>query len=143
MRRLFTFLLLAAALLSLAACGSSKTDAEAPADPGAVVTSDPAGAPVVTPAPPEETEPPKVTDSPADGEMPENAEKADSNDLMEIAKAFIGRDVSELIDAIGEPISSDYAPGCLGSGEDGELKYDGFSVYTYRENGVEEVRVVK
>lgn len=143
MRRLFTFLLLAAALLSLAACGSSKTGAEAPADPGAVVTSDPAGAPVVTPAPPEETEPPKVTDSPADGEIPENAEKADSNDLMEIAKAFIGRDVSELIDAIGEPISSDYAPGCLGPGEDGELKYDGFTVYTYRENGVEEVRVVK
>ena len=47
-----------------------------------------------------------------------------------------------LIAAIGSPISSSYAPSCLGPGEDGELIYNGFTVYTYRENGVETVEDV-
>ena len=43
---------------------------------------------------------------------------------------------------IGEPDSADYAPSCLGPGEDGELTYDGFIVYTYREEGSETVEDV-
>ena len=50
----------------------------------------------------------------------------------ETASAYIGRSVSSLISAIGEPKGRDYAPSCLGDGEDGELFYDGFTVYTYR-----------
>ena len=41
------------------------------------------------------------------------------------------------------PESSDYAPSCLGEGEDGNLYYDGFVVYTYRENGTETVEYVE
>ena len=60
----------------------------------------------------------------------------------ETAMGYIGRNVSDLIAAIGSPISSSYAPSCLGPGEDGELIYDSFTVYTYRENGVETVEDV-
>ena len=40
--------------------------------------------------------------------------------------------LSSLTDAIGEPKNESYASSCLGDGEDGELSYDGFTVYTYR-----------
>ena len=33
---------------------------------------------------------------------------------------------------IGKPNNESYASSCLGDGEDGELSYDGFTVYTYR-----------
>ena len=58
------------------------------------------------------------------------------------ARAYIGQSASNLIAALGSPISSSYAPSCLGPGEDGELIYSGFTVYTYRENGVETVEDV-
>ena len=58
------------------------------------------------------------------------------------ARAYIGQNVSSLIAALGAPMSSSYAPSCLGPGEDGELFYDGFTVYTYREDGVETVEDV-
>lgn len=58
----------------------------------------------------------------------------------EAASAYIGRSVSSLIAAIGQPKGRDYAPSCLGDGEDGELFYDGFTVYTYRANGKEIVQ---
>ncbi len=48
-------------------------------------------------------------------------------------KGLVGRPVSELYAAIGKPLSSDYAPSCLDlEGEDGELVYDGFVVYTLK-----------
>ena len=58
------------------------------------------------------------------------------------ARAYIGQSASSLIAALGAPISTSYAPSCLGPGEDGELIYDSFTVYTYRENGVETVEDV-
>lgn len=52
--------------------------------------------------------------------------------------------MEDLIAAIGEPESSDYAPSCLGEGEDGNLYYDGFTVYTYRDtDGQETVNYVE
>ena len=56
--------------------------------------------------------------------------------------AFIGRSASSMIAAIGQPNGSNYAPSCMGDGEDGELFYNGFTVYTYREGGVETVEDV-
>lgn len=53
------------------------------------------------------------------------------NDL-ETAQGLIGSSLSALTDAIGEPKNESYASSCLGDGEDGELSYDGFTVYTYR-----------
>ena len=65
-------------------------------------------------------------------------------EAKEAALACVGGTTADLYGRIGEPESSDYAPSCLGPGEDGNLYYDtyGFIVYTYRENGEETVRDV-
>ncbi len=56
------------------------------------------------------------------------------------AQALIDSDVETLYEAIGQPEDSMYASSCLGDGEDGELYYDGFTVYTYRDiNGSETI----
>lgn len=67
------------------------------------------------------------------------------NANMSIAEGFIGKSVEELYQAIGEPESADYAPSCLnpGVGEDGNLYYDGFVVYTYREGDTETIEYVE
>ena len=51
--------------------------------------------------------------------------------------------MEKLYDAIGRPDGSSYASSCIGDGEDGELSYDGFHVYTYRApDGAESVQDV-
>ena len=55
---------------------------------------------------------------------------------------YIGSSVDALYAVFGYPGSSDYGPSCIGPGEDGQLYYSGFTVYTYRENGVETVKDV-
>lgn len=121
--------------LGLAACGESGTEpSAAPSDPAAVdtTTSDPAA---------ESTE----AQDPAAGST-ETAEPAEETggSLLEIAKGYEGANVDELIAAIGDPNSSDYAPSCLGEGEDGNLYYDGFTVYTYRDtSGAETANYVE
>ena len=63
---------------------------------------------------------------------------------FELAQGCIDQDISVLYELIGEPESSDYAPSCLGEGgEDGNLYYDGFIVYTYREGNKETVHYVE
>lgn len=42
-------------------------------------------------------------------------------------------EVDALVEAIGEPVSTTYVSSCLGDGEDGQLEYEGFTVYTYRD----------
>lgn len=68
-------------------------------------------------------------------------ETTEGPSLKAQAESCIGKTVEELIALIGEPQSSDYAPSCMnpGVGEDGNLYYEGFTVYTYKEDGVEEV----
>lgn len=51
---------------------------------------------------------------------------------FETAQQMIGENLTALMGEIGEPNSESYASSCLGDGEDGELSYDGFTVYTYR-----------
>ena len=103
---------LAAILLCLSGCGGS--DSNTAAEP----TPTPTAAPTVTEAP-------AATPSP-----------------MEIAQTYIDCEAEDLIAEIGEPLESDYASSCLGPGMDGNLVYDGFTVYTYKEGGSEIVRVV-
>lgn len=68
----------------------------------------------------------------------------DSRSPFEKAEGCIDQDVAALYELIGEPESSDYAPSCLGEGgEDGNLYYDGFIVYTYKEGNKETVRFVE
>ena len=65
---------------------------------------------------------------------------AKKKDALTTAQEMIGEDISSLTAAIGEPDNSSYASSCLGPGEDGELYYDGFTVYTYRDpDGTENV----
>jgi len=85
----------------------------------------PANSPAATPAPTAEAVPETV--SPAVPEV----------DAKELAVSMIDKEVSELIAVIGEPVSSDYAKSCLGNGDDGELVFDGFTVYTYKEGNSE------
>lgn len=58
------------------------------------------------------------------------------------ASGYIGSSASALEGALGSPSSKSYSPSCMGEGEDGVWTYSGFTVYTYRENGVETVEAV-
>ena len=117
---------------------SVQTPAPTPVESAAPqVTVEPTAV-VSTPAPEPTTE---QTPAPAETPAPA-AEEPSADATAENARAYIGQSASSLIDALGAPISSSYAPSCLGPGEDGELIYDGFTVYTYREDGVETVEDV-
>lgn len=129
-----TLLLLAVMLLGLCACGSEGAPSPTPeADAAPAITPVPAAEPAATPEPSAEPEPePSAEPEPESG-----------SDAKAAAEALVGSDVSELYEAIGYPVSSSYAPSCLGDGEDGELVYDGFTVYTFKAaSGGETVTVV-
>ena len=129
MKKLTCLLLALTLLLGLAACG------EEPAE----VTEEPAAGSV---EPVEESAPP-AEESVAPAEESEAPAEEEPSPL-EAAKAFEGAPLEDLIAAVGEPLSSDYAPSCLGEGEDGNLYYDGFTVYTYRDtDGTETVNYVE
>ena len=57
----------------------------------------------------------------------------------ETALTFVDQDAAALVLAIGEPLETQYEASCSGPGDDGVWTYDGFTVYTYRENGVETI----
>ena len=69
---------------------------------------------------------------------------AEKKSDFERAESCLDKSVQELYRLIGEPPKKDYAPSCLGEGgEDGNLYYDGFIVYTYKEGEKETVRYVE
>ena len=122
-KNLILMLLVVAILFSLCACGGSE---EKPADMESVLPGAKSGVE-------DENE---VQNSSEEEAAPEvNEDKA-------LAESMIGEEVSKLIEAIGEPDSADYASSCLGPGEDGELQYDGFTVYTYKEGDSEVIQNV-
>ena len=117
--------------LLLTACGSEKHETT-------VV--------VETPAPVTETEKPAPTeevqiepDTPNETAQPEDTGL--DNEKYQTALGLIGETVEELYEAIGWPEFQDYGPSCLGEpgSEDGQLDYEGFSVFTLVENGVETI----
>ena len=80
-------------------------------------------------APAPGSQPEQTPESPADAEPADDPEPAE--DPKTIAEGLIGRPVSGLYAAIGEPLSAEYSPSCLDlDTDDGELTYDGFVVYT-------------
>ena len=124
MKKLISIILLCATAVLLCACGSAAPD-----------KSSSGGSAV----------PPMQTASGSDAQpvADEPEEQAAENEQKTVAESYIGKEVSELYDAIGEPESASYASSCLGSGEDGELVYDGFTVYTYKEGDSEVVQNVQ
>ncbi len=63
---------------------------------------------------------------------------------LELAKSCIDKPVDALYALIGQPESSDYAPSCLTEGgEDGNLYYADFIVYTLRTGDTEIVKDVE
>ena len=122
-KKVFLMFLVAVMILSLCACGGSEEN--------------PANMESVLPGAESDVE----TDDAAPSSEPIEAEP-EANKDKELAKSMIGEEVSGLIEAIGEPESSSYAGSCLGPGEDGELHYDGFTVYTYKEGDSEIIQNV-
>ena len=132
--------LMITAVITLCACGSSTGTVQNSTAPqeSSQMQERPAGMDSVLPGVNQgEASRAKATPQPAE-ESPEVME----DEQYLIAVAMIGVDVSELYDAIGEPLSSDYSSSCLGSGMDGELKYEGFTVYTYLEDESEIIQDV-
>lgn len=123
-----TAILLLCLTLLLCACG-----ADQPSD----TTGTPSPATQTTAAAEPTT---SATDAPqAETTVPGTAAVSDK----ELAESCIDKDVSELYALIGEPASSEYVSSCLGDGEDGNLYYDGFTVYTYRDAEGETVTFVE
>ena len=120
MKKLISIILLCATAVLLCACGSAAPD-----------KSSSGGSAV----------PPMQTASGSDTQAAADAPEEKAAEI--IAESYIGKEVSELYDAIGEPESVSYASSCLGSGEDGELVYNGFTVYTYKEGDSEVVQNVQ
>ena len=163
------FLLAALCLLCallLIGCGSSAPAATpAPAETAAPVESaapaeTEAPAPEASPAPSAEasvtTEAPEpsaepeaepsaepVATLPDAGLVRDTEDSSESDQLFELAKSFVDKPLSELQAEIGEPVSSSYVSSCLiPGGEDGELHYDGFTVYTVKSGDSETVQDV-
>ena len=62
---------------------------------------------------------------------------------FEIARKYIDRPLDELTAVIGQPLSSVYGPSCLiPGGQDGQLQYDGFWIYTVKDGDTETVKDV-
>ena len=62
---------------------------------------------------------------------------------FEIAQGFIDHPLEELVAAIGEPLSSVCGPSCLiPGGQDGQLQYDGFWIYSVKDGEMETVKDV-
>lgn len=122
--------------LLLIGCGSGTSPVPAPsaapapsAEPSAAPSAEPSTAP--TAVLPDEALKPDVTEAPTAKE-----------EALKVAKSFEGKDLSELVAVLGEPLSSEYGPSCLGDGKDGELKYDGFIVYTTQKGSAETITLV-
>lgn len=139
-RILLVCLLLAAAAV-LTACGETPESAQTPAPETAPAAAEQA-APEAASAP--ETQTPAESEEPAESE-PEEApaqakpEAADEPGALETALSFVDQDAQLLLDALGEPQQKLYEASCSGPGDDGIWIYDGLTIFTYLENGVETV----
>ena len=130
--------------LLLIGCGSTSPDpTPAPAETAAPAES---AAPVETEVPAETPAPsaePVATLPDAGLVRDTKASPSPSEALFELAKSYVDKPLAELQAEIGEPVSSNYVSSCLiPGGEDGELHYDGFTVYTVKSGDSETVQDV-
>ena len=134
--------LLCGLVFTLTACGedaaapASTPDASAKTQETASAAQDAPAAPL-----PADEKKPVVTEAPVVGDAPEETpdEVPAAPTAMETALTFVDQDASLLAEALGEPLEKLYEASCSGPGDDGIWSYDGLTVFTYRENGVETV----
>ena len=72
-------------------------------------------------------------EEPEETEKPAEEEGKKHSDDLPIARSFIGKDVKELIEKIGEPKRKSLGASCATEGEDGQYYYPDFTVYTQSE----------
>ncbi len=127
MKRMFVILLGCLLVLSLAACDNGDTNVTDPSEGTAA------------------TEATDATDATGESTETETTGESTAADLKALAESCIDKPVDELYSLIGEPERAEYADSCLnpGVGADGNLFYDGFVVYTYREGDEEVVTYVE
>ena len=116
-------------LTMFCACGAEKDEPAAPA-------AAPAGVQSVLPGQDLKDAPETTAEKEATTSAEEN--KYIFKEYEEIAARLIEQPVSKMYDKLGEPLSSEYAPSCLGSGEDGIYKYEFITVQTYKANAAVE-----
>lgn len=120
----------------LCACGGAAAQPTATPAQTAAISEPPAETETETPV---ETETPAVTETETPAETETEAPGPAELSVAEkkrIAEGLIDQSVEACYAAIGYPETSDYAPSCLSEqgGEDGNLYYEGFIVYTFRDN---------
>lgn len=132
MKKSIAILMLTLCLALLCACGETAESApRTPAPTAQEVTAQ--ALPEKAPAAQLEASAPEKEEAAAQEEAPEEPS------ALETALTFVDQDAAALISAIGEPLETQYEASCSGPGDDGVWTYDGFTVYTYRENGVETI----
>lgn len=138
-RRIASFWMVCLLVLTAAALTGCGKDAAQPAAQKAAETTEvknpEATKPVVVEEPDEEAQPEQTVE--AAPEEPVDEESAPS--MLDTALSLVDQDVAELVDALGEPLEKTYEESCSGPGDDGIWTYDGLTVFTYVENGVETV----
>ena len=135
MKRIMISLMALALLALLCACGETEQTAAQTAAPAAEeITEEKA------PETPEEAAAQELAREEREETIEEAAaEASEAQSPLETALTFVDHDAGELIAAIGEPQEKAYEESCSGPGEDGIWTYDGFTVFTYLENGVETI----
>ena len=131
--------------LLLVGCGSTAPAATpAPTEVPAPVESPAEETAVPEASPTPEATPTPVASLPDAGLVPDtDTEDTDPEALLERAKSFVDKPLSELQEEFGEPLSSTYVSSCLiPGGQDGELHYNGFTVYTVKSGNSETVQDV-
>ena len=147
MKKKITSILLVCLLLAAAAvrtaCGEKPESAQTSVQEAAPAAAE---QPAQTPEPvqvqqpePEEAEPAEEEpEAPTRAEL-ELPEETKAPGALETALSFVDQDAQLLLNALGEPQEKLYEASCSGPGDDGIWIYDGVTVFTYLENGVETV----
>ena len=140
MKKSIVIWILALCLALLCACGETaesapETPAPAAQEQTQQIPEESADEQPEPSAPETQTPAEQTQQAPAQEPEEEPAEPS----ALETALTFVDQDAAALISAIGEPLETAYEASCSGPGDDGVWTYDGFIVFTYRENGVETI----
>ena len=138
MKRTIIILCTICLLALLAGCGAEQTAQEAaPAEP--VQTAEPVETAPQEAAAPEAPAEPEPAAEPTVETEPETPAEPEAPAGLELALSLTGQDTAGLLEQLGEPLSQSYEESCSGPGDDGIWQYEGFIVFTYREDGAETV----